>query len=69
MLAGVAVADEATRGDIDIFFSESNTIQHMQPQVPEVVVDVSGGPVVKRLYIWANIDLNDHALWNGLGRG
>ncbi len=65
MCAGMAGAGEATTGDIDIFFATSDTIQFMQPQAP--VVDLGAPAGTARLYIWANIDINDFATWNGMG--
>ncbi len=67
LCGSAAIADDATVGDLDVFFSTSNAIQHMTPGAPEIVVDTSGGPVSERLYIWANIDHDDFAKWNGLG--
>jgi hypothetical protein len=63
-IAAVAVP---AQGDIDIFFSPSNTIGPMTPGAPTIPVDVSGGTVSERLYVWANIDLNAYRTWNGLG--
>lgn len=68
VLAASSVAfAEVTTGDIDIFFSTSAVIESKAVEAPVIPVDVSGGPVAQRLYVWGNIDLYDYRTWNGLG--
>ena len=56
-------AGEATVGDIDIFFSHDDVIEHRLPSAPAFMPE----PYPTRIYIWANIDLNDGISFNGLG--
>ncbi len=84
LLCSVALADDSTVGDIDIFFglddygidvyADPNFCGHsnqvpvpaLSPGVPDISY-IAGAPAVFSVYIWANIDLYDEKVWEGMG--
>ncbi len=60
----LAVVGGARATDIDIYFNSYDIIRDWEPQAPEIPFTQPG---IKRVYIWANIDMYDSTRFNGMG--